>query len=180
MGVVQLSREKADSLRVEFSAVENTDWVVKLARQKGWRQANSSYLEAMRAHGADEMALLMDAAGVSKRPSVDEARQLLLIALSLWAPQISIKQLPADEGEAHFEIRVVDCPTYRRIEAACWRGVTACGGWHHRQGWYDALGIAAEDTLLREMKWGFGACVIDVELRLRDQAATTPPNTSVA
>ncbi len=168
MSVVQLSREATDSLRGEFSAVEDTDWVLRLARQKGWQQANRSYLEATRTRGAEEMAALMAAAGVGRRPSLDEARQLLLLALSLWAPRINIKQLPADEGEAHFEVRVIGCPTFQRIEAACWRGVTACSGWHHRQGWYDALGIAAEDTLLREMKWGYGACVVRVKLRLRD------------
>ncbi len=174
MSIAQLPRETEDALHNKFSAADETEWVVKLARQKGWQQANQSYLEATRQRGAEEMALLMEAAGVGPRPSLDEARQLLLIALSLWAPRINIKHLPADEGEAHFEVRVIGCPTYERIEAACWRGVTACGGWHHRQGWYDALGVDAEDTLLREMKWGYGACVIDVKLRLPDQAADTP------
>ncbi len=168
MTTAQISREKEDSLRAAFMAVDNTDWVLRLAREKGWEQANRSYLEAMRRRGAEEMASLMDAAGVGQRPSVDEALQLLEKAFSLWAPQTSIKELPADEGEAHVEVRVVDCPTYRRIETACWRGVTACGNAHHRQGWYDALGIAVEDTLLREMKWGYGACVIRLKLRLRD------------
>ncbi len=171
MGVVQLSRETADSLRGEFSAVDDTEWVLRLARQKGWRQANSSYLESMRARGAKEMTALMDAADVEKRPSLYEAEQLLLVALSLWVSGISFKALPADEGEAHLEIRVIDCPTFNRIETASWRGVTACGNWHHRQGWYEALGLDAEDTLLREKKWGYGACVIDVKLRLREQAS---------
>ena len=164
MGIAQLSRETEDSLRDEFTAVEDTDWVLRLARQKGWQQANQSYLEAMRSRGAEEMASLMNAVGVGKPPSVAEAVQLLEMALSLWAPRINIKQLPPDGESAHLEVRVIGCPTYQRIEAACWRGVTACSGWHHRQGWYDALGITAEDTLLREMKWGYGACVIDVKL----------------
>ncbi len=171
MSVAQLSKEATDSLRGEFSAVDDTDWVLRLARQKGWRQANQSYLEATRARGAEEMADLMIATGVGKRPSLDEARQLLLQALALWAPGVTFKPLPADEGEAHLEVRVIDCPTYDRIEAASWRGVTACGNWHHRQGWYDALGLDVKDTLLREKKWGYGACVIDVKLRLREQTA---------
>ncbi len=73
MSAVQLSRETADLLRAEFSAGDETDWVLRLARQKGWRQANQSYLEAMRMRGAEEMASLMDATGVGKRPSLDEA-----------------------------------------------------------------------------------------------------------
>ncbi len=180
MSITQLSRETEDALHNKFSAVDNTDWVLRLARQQGWRQANSSYLDAMRTRGAEEMASLMDAAGVGPRPSLDEARQLLLMALTLWAPSVSFKPLPADEGEAHVEVRVIDCPTYNRIEAASWQGVTACGNWHHRQGWYEALGVEAEDTLLREKKWGYGACVIEVKLRLRNQAPATTPHTSAA
>lgn len=168
MSTVQVSREKKGSLRAEFSAVDDTDWVLRLAREKGWERANRSYLEAMRRRGAEEMASLMDAAGVGNRPSLDEAVQLLEMALSLWAPRVNIKRLHAAEGEAHLQVRVIDCPTYQQIESSCWRGVTACSSWHHRQGWYDALGIAAEDTLVREMKWGYGACVVRVKLRLRD------------
>ena len=159
-----LPQQTKDALRGKFAAANDTSWVLTLAAREGWEQANRSYLAAMRQRGAEEMAALMDAAGVSQPASLDDALQLLDMALSFWAPATKIKHLKAKPGEALLELRVINCPTFAKLQKEDWHGVTACGNWHWRRGWYDALGIEVEDTLLREKKWGYGACVAQVRL----------------
>ncbi len=161
-----LPQEAQDALRSRFSAVNDTGWVLRLAARAGWQQANRRYLGSARARGTAEMAALMQAAAITRLGSIDEAVQLLEMALSFWAPGTRIKRLPGKRDEAVVDIRVVNCPTYAQIEKAGWHGVTACGSWHRRRGWYDALGVEAKDFLLREKKWGYGACVARVTLRL--------------
>ncbi len=165
VGAITLPQQTADALRVRFSAVNDTGWVLSLAAREGWLQANREYLGAMRERGAEEMAEFMAAAGISRPASLDEALQLLTMGLSFWTSGVTIKRLASEKSEVVVNIRVVDCPVYAEIEKAGWRGVTACGNGHRRLGWYDALGIEAEDCLLREKKWGYGACVIQAKLR---------------
>ena len=166
MGAMKpLVQETKDVLRDKFTAVNDTRWVLSLAATEGWERANRSYLEAMRQRGGEEMAALMEAAGIGGPVPLDEAVELVEEALSLWAAGTKVKRLQHHKkGEAVLEIRVVNCPVYARLVKTGWHGVTACGNWHRRQGWYDALGVVAEDTLLREKKWGYGACVARVRL----------------
>ncbi|OFW48852.1 MAG: hypothetical protein A2146_08015 [Actinobacteria bacterium RBG_16_67_10] len=166
MGAIQgLPRGTKEVLRSRFAAVNDTRWVLSLAAREGWEQANRAYLGAMRQRGAEEMAALMEGAGIGRPVSLDEACQLLEMALSFWASGTTVKRPTHRKGEAVLEIRVVNCPIYAQIEKTGWHGVTACGNWHRRRGWYQALGVVAEDTLLREKKWGYGACVARVKLR---------------
>lgn len=164
VAVKGLSRETKSVLRDRFTAVNDTRWVLSLAARAGWEQANRGYLAAMRQRGEEEMAALMEAEGIGRPVSLDEAVQLLERALSLWASRTIVKRMTHKKGEAALEIRVVNCPIYAQLQKTGWHGVTACGNWHRRRGWYDALGVVAEDTLLREKKWGYGACVARVRL----------------
>ena len=164
--ITSLPEETMETLRGRFTAANDTGWVLDVAAKDGWLRANRSYLAAMRQRGAEEMVALMEAAAIRGPVSLDEASQLLAMALSLWgASRTIVKRLTGRKGEAVLEIRVVNCPVYAQLQKTGWHGVTACGNWHRRQGWYDALGVDAEDTLLREQKWGYGACVVRVKLR---------------
>ena len=167
MGAIKpLSQEAEDALRIKFGTTENSRSVLRVAAREGWREANRAYLAAMRKRGAEEMAALMEAAGAGGSPSLDDACQLLETALSLWASGTAVKRHAHKTEGTVLEIRVVNCPIYAELQKTGWHGVTACGNWHRRRGWYDALGIIAEDTLLREKKWGYGACVARVRLRM--------------
>jgi len=162
-----LPQETEDALRSKFGTTANSRWVLRVAAREGWREANRAYLAAMRERGAEEMAALMEAAGIGGPVSLDDACLLLETALSLWASGTTVKRhTPHRTGGTVLEIRVVNCPVYAELQRTGWHGVTACGNWHRRRGWYDALGIIAEDTLLREKKWGYGACVARVRLRV--------------
>ena len=165
MGALRpLSAETEATLRGRFHSSEDEGSVLRMAARQGWLEANRAYLAAMRGRGTDEMTALMEAAGVASPAALDDAVQLLETALSLWSSGTMVKRLACRKGSVVLEIRVVDCPIYARLQQSGWHGVTACGNWHRRRGWYDALGLMAEDTLLREKKWGYGACVARVHL----------------
>ena len=167
MGAIRpLPQETEDALRSKFGTTANSRWVLRVAAREGWREANRAYLAAMCKRGAEEMAALMEAAGAGGPPSLDDACLLLETALSLWASGTKVKRHTDKTGGTVLEIRVVNCPIYAELQKTGWHGVTACGNWHRRRGWYDALGVIAEDTLLREKKWGYGACVARVRLRV--------------
>jgi len=160
-----LPQETIEVLRGKFAAADDTTWVLGVAAREGWLRANRGYLSAMRRRGVEEMAALMEAAAIRKPVSLEETLRLLEMAISLWAPRTTMKRVTRKTGEATLEIRAINCPVYAQLQKTGWRGVTACGNWHRRQGWYDALDLVAEDTLLREKKWGHGACVARVKLR---------------
>lgn len=56
---------------------------------------------------------------------------------------------------------------FEKIERGGWHGVTACGSLHHRRGWYSAMGIDAEDSVISEQKWGEPSCVAEVVFHIR-------------
>ena len=43
-------------------------------------------------------------------------------------------------------------------------GMMACPSWHRPRVWFDALGVAATDSVIADKKWGTRACltIIDV------------------
>ena len=162
---MRITPEAKAALRHRFRGMEETRWVTELAAQRGWREANRCYLESMREQGVQEMAALMEDLGVSGTVSTEEALELLEAALAIYLPEAKMRRTTDDEGHLAFMIAVRDCPTYARIEQSGWHGVTACGSWHRRQGWYQALGVDALDTVVGEKKWGDIACAALVRLK---------------
>ena len=166
---MRLTPEVKAVLRRRFRGMEETRWVAELAAQRGWKEANRRYLESMREQGVQEMAALMEDLGVSGTVSTEEALELLEAALAVYLPEAEARRTTDDAGQLALLIAVRDCPTYARIERSGWHGVTACGSWHRRQGWYQALGVDALDTVVGEKKWGDIACAALVRL-----TATSP------
>lgn len=161
--VESLSESEQGLLRQEFQLAEPTAWVSAMAREKDWRAANEAFLEHERERGHKEMRDLMKALHMGAPSTPSQAANLVVAALSLFigpdGPDDSIERL----GEATIRVRICDCPTIRRLEAAHWLGVTACGTWHRRHGWYEALGMQPEDSVIAESKWGDEACVAIIE-----------------
>ena len=161
---MRLTPEVKAVLRRRFRGMEETRWVAELAAQRGWKEANRRYLESMREQGVQEMAALMEDLGVSGTVSTEEALELLEAVLAVYLPEAEARRTTDDEGQLALLIAVRDCPTYARIERSGWHGVTACGSWHRRQGWYQALGVDALDTVVGEKKWGDIACAALVQI----------------
>ncbi len=163
--VMRLTPEVRAALRRRFRGMEKTRWVTELAAQRGWKEANRRYLESMRKQGVQEMAALMEDLGIIGTVSTEEALELLETALAVFLPEAEVRRTTEDEGQPELRIVVKDCTTYARIERSAWHGVTACGSWHRRQGWYQALGVDALDTVVGEKKRGDIACTALVRLR---------------
>ncbi|HEY7270610.1 MAG TPA: hypothetical protein VH951_12365 [Dehalococcoidia bacterium] len=161
--VGSLSESQQSTLRREFQTPEPTGWVLELARQKNWREANEAFLQSERARGRDEMAHLMKSFDIAGPVAPDKAASLVAAALELFLGQSPGRSDVELVDPWTVKLRVCDCPTYRRLEASDWRGVTACSSWHRRRGWYDALGVRAEDSVVAESKWGDEACEALIE-----------------
>jgi hypothetical protein len=106
----------------------------------------------------------MAATGVEKPVSPETAADLVTAAYQLYLPDDengTVERLSED----CLRVAIRNCPVFQRIEKNNWRGVTACGSWHRRHGWYEAMGIFATDSILGESKWGDEACeaLIDFE-----------------
>ena len=161
--VGKLTPEVRAALRRRFPA-GSTQWVAELAAKRGWKEANRRYLESLRAQGLVEMSALMEDLGVTQGLSREDALELLESALAIYLPEARVERTTDDFGRPALRIEVRECPTYARFEEADWHGVTACGSWHRRQGWYEALGIKPSDTIVSEKKWGDVACAALVAL----------------
>ncbi len=175
---IRITPEVKAALRRRFRGMEETRWVTELAAQRGWKEANRCYLESMREQGVQEMAALMEDLGVSGIVSTEEALELLETALAVYLPEAEVRRTTDDEGQPELQIVVRDCPTYACIEQSGWRGVTACGSWHRRQGWYQALGVDALDTVVGEKKWGDIACASLVRLKVTPLEMSGTPRLS--
>lgn len=156
--MMKLTHQAEETLRRRFPQEEDLRWVGELAAREGWSTANRRYLESKREQGVQEMSVLMDVLGLSGITSDEEALELLATAVSVYLPEAEVALVSDEVGRPGLLIRVKECPTYARIEASDWHGVTACGSWHRRQGWYQALGVNAVDIVVGEKKWGDVAC----------------------
>ena len=159
-----LTPELKDDLRRRFSSTDDLRWVEELAARRGWEEANRSYLESMRERGFQEMSAVMEAAGVGGAVSREDAFQLVEAVLAVYLPEARATRTVDDAGDPVLAIEVQECPTFARIEQSGWHGVTACGSWHRRQGWYQALGMSVVDTVVGEKKWGDVACATLVKI----------------
>jgi hypothetical protein len=163
-----LSEAQRSSLAREFQTPEPTGWVLEIARQKSWREANEAFLQMERARGRSEMTHLMQSFSISAPVERSEAASLVAAALELFLDQTTERGDVELTDQYTVKLRVCDCPTYRRLEANGWRGVTACSSWHRRHGWYDALGVKPQDSVLAESKWGDEACEALIEFAPAD------------
>ncbi len=160
----QLSGLAIVDLRHRFPYQQDESWVTERSREAGgWAEANRAFLSWHRGRGAGEMKALMEAAGTEKVTSADQAADLVALAYEVFMPPDEYRGTVVRVDDTHLRIVTGVCPMFEKIERAEWHGVTACGSWHHRRGWYDAMGIDPEDGLVAEQKWGDAACIADVE-----------------
>jgi|FLYL01.1.fsa_nt_gi hypothetical protein len=162
--LTRITDEERNDLRQRFAGRDDRAWVSDLARREGWAEANRRYLEAVRERGEEEMASLMVAAGAMGPPAPDAALDLIALAHEVFVPEARVERETDEGGAPVLVVTLAECPTYAYLERTGWHGVTACSSWHRRQGWYDALGIEVEDSVVAEKKWGDVACVARIKL----------------
>ena len=161
--VDSLTETQRESLRREFGSIEPTGWVIEIAHEKDWSAANTAFLLHERDRGRAEMGHLMAALGVAPPLSPAQAADLVTAALVLFIGPEQTSDTIQRLGPTAVRVRVCDCPTYRRLQATKWLGITACGTWHRRRGWYDALALYPADSVIAESKWGDEACEALIE-----------------
>ncbi len=160
----RLSAAVIADLRVRFPYYQDERWVTDKARDSGnWADANRGFLAWHRERGAAEMTALMEALGLSRSAAAGQAASLVALAYDVFMPPDEYRGAIVRLDDTHLRIVVGVCPMYGKIERAEWHGVTACGSWHHRRGWYDAMGVDPVDSLVAEQKWGDAACIAEVE-----------------
>jgi len=154
--------ETAARLRQSFPTEQDETWVLQMAQDHGWAEANRRYLAWHHDRGRQEMSALMGALGIKAAPSPRIAAELVALGYEVFMLpegfQGSIDRLTDDS----IRINVVVCPVFEKLERNHWQGVTACSSWHHRAGWYEAMGVDATDSQLEEEKSGDAACVCEI------------------
>ncbi len=161
-----LTPEQIERLRRAFPYGEDESWVIRVAEEYGWEEANHRYLAWHRERGRFEMAALMGELGLTQVSHPGQAAELVALAYDLFMPIEAFRGKIERLAENKFRIVVDVCPTYEKVEKAGWHGVTACSCWHHRQGWYDVMEIQVVDSLMAEKKWGDTACVAEIEFTI--------------
>jgi hypothetical protein len=160
-----LSDEQIRVLRSRFPYQLPSEWAARLAAHDGWRAANTIYLNAERKRASSGMRHLMAEVGVDRVRSREEALELFELAFRTFASSDDFTGRIERQPEGALRIEVERCPVYEALEAADWRGVTACPSWYRRRGWLDAMGVQATDSLLGEKKWGDSACVSEIQVQ---------------
>ncbi len=150
-------------LRAISRTAEDVYWPALLAKELGWRVANRLYQTEQRRLGRLEMMALLEALNLRPPLGPELAREVLLTAIEFYLRSNGIAAYPRLEGD-RIRIDVSHCPIIERLENPSWQGVTACGCFARRRGWYDALGIQVDEHLVLNRKWGDHVCRLILRL----------------
>jgi len=167
-----LSADLRLRLRTLGQPAEDVDWPVAMARSQGWQVANAAYQAAQRQWGADEMQALLRA--LDLEPPLDPAttREVLLAAIELYF-HTSRTDADVTVEDNRLRIDISRCPVYERFTDFRWGGLTACGCFARRRGWYQAMDIQGDEELVTLRKWGDPVC--ELVIRLATPAAVAAP-----
>jgi len=165
-----LSADVRLRLRTLGQPAEDVDWPVALARSQGWQVANAAYQAAQRQWGIDEMRALLGALALEPPLGPALACEVLLAAIELYfhTSRTDADVSVEDEG---LRIDISRCPVFERFMDVRWGGLTACGCFARRRGWYQAMGIKADEDLVLLRKWGDPVC--ELVIRPAATAAVT-------
>ncbi len=159
-----VSEEQARALRKRYPYALENSWVGRVARERGWQEANALYLRGEQRRSTGAMRALMREAGVTPECSPEDALSLIALACEVFAPEDGFTGEVTRASDTALRIASPNCPAYADIETREWQGVTACPSWHRRRGWLDALHVTADDSMVHEKKWGDEACVAVIEI----------------
>ncbi len=142
---------------------EDVDWPGILAHTEGWLVANKAYQDEQRRFGAAEMQALLG--HLNLEPPLDRAlaRDVLLAAIDVYlhTEQTTVQARLEDDT---IRVDVSRCPIFDRIMDVRWYGLTACGCFARRKGWYEALGVRPDEELVMIRKWGDPVCELRIHL----------------
>ncbi len=112
-----LTEGEEESLRRAFQLVEPTSWVIAIAHQKSWREANERFLKHERDRGREDMQRLMTTLGVEKPVPAGVAADLVAAAVTLYVPVENAEGCVERLGPGSLKVRIGNCPVFRRLEA---------------------------------------------------------------
>lgn len=159
-----LSTEARQELRRMGSVADDIDWPYEVARIQGWRTANLEYHDTQRQLGRREMLSLM--AALDLHPPIDEVPKLVSAATEIFL-HTDDRRVVTRIKDGELRLYATRCHLYEHFLDPRWHGLTACGCFARRRGWYDAMGRAIEEELLMNRKWGDPVC----QIAIRERAA---------
>ncbi len=165
-----LSQETRQELRGLCQAAEDIDWPWKLALGRGWRVANPEYQRVQRELGLQEMTALLAALALAPPVSPAAAKNLVIAATQLFMVTDEFRVVSRTK-KGELRLFGTRCPLYERFLDERWQGLTACGCFARRRGWYAALGGGITEELIMNRKWGDPACQVIVRIPLSGAAA---------
>jgi hypothetical protein len=158
-----LSEETRTRLRALAARAEAVEWPSHVAAAEGAAAANREYHARQSQQGADEMIQLLTALGLEPPLPPEQVKDVLLTAIALFLHTDGVEATARPAGDV-IVLNVSRCPIYERFTDPTWRGVTACGCFSRRQGWYDALGVPRDEELVLNRKWDDPICETAVHL----------------
>ncbi len=161
----RLPQETAAALRQRAGVAEMLVLPADTPRPASARAANAAYHARQRALGAAEMEALLQAAGFRPPLAPADLTSVLISAVELFLRADGIEAEATVENGA-VAVRVLRCPVYDRFADPTWHGVTACGCFARRQGWYDALETPVSESLLLNRKWDDPICHAEIRLQM--------------
>jgi len=156
-----LSATDQSRLRDLTRLAEDIDWPSDVARAKGWRVANEEYHHRQRDLGRCEMQALMTMLDLAPGMQPARAKDVVMAAAEVYL-QTDMMRVVSRVKNGELRLYSTRCPLYERFLDRGWGGLTACGCFARRQGWFDALDTDLEEDLLMNRKWGDPVCQVAV------------------
>ncbi len=141
----------------------DSHWMMSMVMAAGWEAANRLNLQVGQAVGQVEMQRLMKLLNLKRPADKEQFMTMMTLAMETFITKdyfdYEFKPYDADRNVGIIHT----CYAYTKIHSLGMDKEYACGCFGLRAGWYQAMGIKAEEKLLRCLKDGDPRCEILVD-----------------
>ncbi len=154
-----------ESLRDRAAMAEMLVLPADTSRPLSARAANEAFHARQRELGGAEMHALLAATGLHRPLTEVQIHDVLLAAIDLFLRTSGI-EAETTMRDGTVTVTITRCPVFDHFGEASWHGITACGCFARRQGWYDALGAPVSELLVMNRKWDDPVCRTEIQICL--------------
>jgi len=158
------AEQQMDVLRSNWLS-HDARWQMAVFQNFGWDAGNRLNKDVASQIGKVAMHRLMKHLGVTDVKDVQELREVLEIAMSLFFPPPGFEHQFGQLSDTKLLGTIRRCGSYDNVKRAGVEKYYECGCFAMRAGWYAALGVDVEETVGKCLKAGDDRCDITLHVK---------------
>ena len=168
------NEQRMDILRKTWLS-HDARWQMAVFQECGWEKGNKLNQDVSRDIGKGMMHRLMKALGISKVNNIEELQALCSAAMELYYPPPNFVYQFERLNDTTILGIIKSCGSYENVKKAGVLDNYECGCFAMRSGWYESLGLEAQEKLGKCLKKGDDVC--EISLIVNKWSKEKPTNT---